>query len=312
MQIYDGGSAILHIPKWFLFSLLILANLVWSASFPATSLATQDVSPILLVMTRLTIGGFLLSPFIFIHARRGELRIRGVWRSAVLGLLGFTVPVTLESAGIHSASAALGAISIALEPLLTLVVFAVILRSRLHYRQTIAMFVAAIGAWTVAGAPRPGFVGDVRGDLYLLAAVCCYAFYNALSARMTEDVPATAATSVMLLAGAVGCVPIFFVTGHHVPSHLSFAAFWSILYLSVLATAGAYLVWLVVLQDHDVSSAAISLYLQPIFGVLLSILIVHARPAWYFYVGTGLILCALYLGRRPSSNESPAEKPHVV
>lgn len=287
-------------PKWFLFVLLIVANLIWSASFPATSIATQDIGPTFLTMTRLLIGGLVLLPFLIRARRRTPHRLNAasMGRSAILGVVGFTLPVTLETVGIHVSTPALGAVSIALEPLLTLLVSAVVLRVFLGRRRWFAMGVAAVGAWVVGGCPRPGVAGYVVGDVLLVCAVICYAFYNALSSTMTQDVPATAATSIMLLAGGLGCVPLFLLSGHHVPQHVSMLALGSLLYLSFFATAGAYLVWLIVLQDRDVSSATISLYLQPIFGVLLSIAIVHTLPAWYFYVGAGLILAALYLGRQ--------------
>lgn len=289
----------MRMPKWFLFALLILANLIWSASFPATTIATREIGPTLLTMTRLFIGGLVLLPFLIRVARRFPERVQlpSILRSALLGLIGFTLPVTLETVGIHVSTPALGAVSIALEPLLTLLVSAVVLHVFLGRQRWLAMGVAAIGAWFVGDCPRPGVAGYVTGDILLVSAVLCYAFYNALSARMTQDVPPTAATSIMLLAGGFGCIPLFVLSGHHIPSHVSMPAMVSLLYLSLFATAGAYLVWLIVLQDRDVSSATISLYLQPIFGVLLSIVIVHTQPAWSFYVGSVFILGALYLGR---------------
>ncbi|WP_083511482.1 DMT family transporter [Alicyclobacillus acidiphilus] len=300
-------------PKWFLFVLLILANLIWSGSFPATSVASQSIAPTLLVMCRLLIGGAILSPFIWIHKRRaGALPpFRSLLRTAILGLLGFTVPVTLETIGIHRSSPALGAVSIALEPLFTLLVAALLYRTKLGPVRWFAMGIAAVGAWVIAGCPRPGFVGYLLGDVLMLIAVLCYAVYNAVSGRLTADVPPTVATSVMLLTSGIGCIPLFWLTGHHFPRHLSTPAVVSALFLCVLATAGAYLVWVIVLQDHDVSSAAITLYLQPIFGVLLSIAIVHVRPEWYFYVGSVLIFGALFLGRNRAVQSRAANAPDI-
>ncbi|GLF99980.1 EamA family transporter [Alicyclobacillus hesperidum subsp. aegles] len=288
----------MRMPKWFLFTLLILANLIWSGSFTATSIAAESIAPTLIVMARMLVGGLLLSPALFAHRRNSNSwSLAKAIRIALLGLLGFTLPVTMETIGIHISSPALGAVSIALEPLLTLLVSSVIFHTRLGPRRWFAMGLAAVGAWVVAGCPRPGVSGYLAGDLLMLCAVVCYAVYNAVSGRLTADVPATGATSIMLLAGGVGCVPLFWASGHPWPHHVSPASFWSLVFLAVLATAGAYLVWIVVLQDHDVASAAITLYLQPVFGVLLAIAIVHERPSLYFYIGGVMILLALFLGQ---------------
>ncbi|WP_134159070.1 DMT family transporter [Alicyclobacillus sacchari] len=285
-------------PKWFLFTLLVLANFIWSGSFTATSIAAESIAPTLIVMTRMVVGGMLLSPALFIRPRNGsEWNLLKAVRIALLGLLGFTLPVTMETIGIHISSPALGAVSIALEPLLTLLVSSIVFHTRLGLRRWFAMALAGVGAWIVAGCPRPGVSGYLAGDLLMLGAVVCYAVYNAVSGRLTADVPATGATSIMLLAGGVGCVPLFLLNGHPWPHHVSPASFWSLVFLAVFATAGAYLVWIVVLQDHDVASAAITLYLQPVFGVLLAIAIVHERPSVYFYAGGVMILLALFLGQ---------------
>lgn len=296
----------MRIPKWFLFVLLVLANVIWSGSFPATSLATQSIAPTLLVMSRLLVGGAILFPFIWLDLRRSGQRPSwsSLARTALIGLLGFTLPVTFETVGIHVSSPALGAVSIALEPLLTLLVSTILYRTRLGAARWIAMAIAAVGAWIVAGCPRPGFAGYLLGDILMLIAVLCYGVYNAVSGRLTGDVPPLLATSIMLLAGGIGCVPLYFATGHPWPHHLSMLSLASAVYLAVFATAGAYLVWVIVLQDHDVSSATISLYLQPVFGVLLSIAIVHVRPTWYFYAGSVLIFGALFLGRNRNAHGS--------
>ncbi|WAH40906.1 DMT family transporter [Alicyclobacillus fastidiosus] len=286
-------------PRSVFFALLIVANLVWSMSFAATSVATGQMSPIFLTMTRLFVGGTILFPFVIraLRRNRAAMSARAMTRSALLGLIGFTVPVTLETIGIHASTAALGAVSIALEPLFTVLIAAVVLRQRLSTRRKIAMAMAAIGAYVVGGCPRPGVAGYALGDVLLLLAVLCYACYNALSASMTENVPASAAMSIMLLAGFLGCTPLWVISGHPWPHHLGTGPLLSLAFLSLCATAGAYLVWLFVLQDQDVSRAAITLYLQPIFGVLFSIVITHTAPTLFFYVGASLILMALYLGR---------------
>lgn len=286
-----------------------MANLIWSGSFPATSIATKSLSPAFLTMVRLFVGGLVLFPFV-IHSFKVQPKIRSfraLTRMIVLGLGGFALPVTLESTGIRVSSPALGAVSIALEPLFTVLLASLFLRQKLTMRGRVAMFIAAVGAWVVGGCPRPGVAGFLLGDILLVIAVFCYAFYNAFSSNWIQDIPATAATSIMLLAGGFGCLPFWLATGHVLPHHLSLNVLVATLFLAFFATAGAYLIWVVVLQDQNVASASISLYLQPIFGVILSMLIVHTRPTMFFYVGAVMILFALYLGRK-GKNKRVEEK----
>ncbi|WP_368780838.1 hypothetical protein [Alicyclobacillus fastidiosus] len=52
-------------PRSVFFALLILANLVWAMSFAATSVATRQMSPIFLTMTRLFVGELCSFPLSF-------------------------------------------------------------------------------------------------------------------------------------------------------------------------------------------------------------------------------------------------------
>ncbi|WP_062307907.1 DMT family transporter [Alicyclobacillus sendaiensis] len=295
--------------KWGLFALLIVANLIWSASFTATGLAAESFSPPLIVMARMLVGGMVLLPFVARDVRLRMWTWKKILRISLLGLLGFTLPVTMETEGIRASSPALGAVSIALEPLLTLVVSAIAFRTPLGWRRWFAMILAATGAWIVAGCPRPGFAGYLLGDLLMLGAVACYAIYNAISGRLTADVSAASATSIMLLAAGIGCLPVYAWTGHPWPRHVAHASLWSLVFLVFFATAAAYLIWIFVLQDHDVASAAITLYLQPVFGVLISIVVTGERPSALFYVGGAMILLAVFLGqdRKPAKSVALSE-----
>ncbi|SIS79783.1 DMT family transporter [Alicyclobacillus vulcanalis] len=293
----------MRIPKWALFALLAFANLMWSGSFSATALAARSFSPPFIVMARMIIGGAVLSPFVLRDVRQGGWTWSKVLRISILGLLGFTVPVTMETEGIHVSSPALGAVSIALEPLLTLAISAIVFRTPLGPRRWFAMLLAAVGAWVVAGCPRPGFAGYLLGDLLMLGAVTCYAIYNAISGRLTADVSAGGATSIMLFVAGLGCVPVYLWTGHPWPHHVAAASLISLVFLAFFATAVAYLIWILVLQDHDVASAAITLYMQPVFGVLISIAVTGERPSALFYLGGAMILLALFLGQHRRATE---------
>lgn len=275
---------------------VILANLIWSGSFPATAIVVKGMSPTFITLVRLGTGAAVLSAFLRLpNGQRWDKRT--VLLSLVLGAIGFAAPVYLETKGLALSTPALAAISISMEPLFTVVIAAVLLHERLSTMRRVALGLALFGAWAIAGFPRPGKAGYLIGDLLLLLAVFCYAVYNAYSKNLTMRLPSAAATAATLWGGFFATLPIWLATGAPVPRTIGAFTWVSLLYLALLATAGAYLLWMFTLKVIPVSEAALFLYMQPVFGVVLSVWIVGTRPSWSFYVGAASILVAMVLGR---------------
>ncbi len=285
--------------------MLVLVNLIWAGSFPAMAIAVQEMSPLLLTLIRLGTSALVLFPFLRFN-KLANWNLRTIFLSVVLGVIGFTAPVSLETAGLAASTPEMAAIAIAMEPLFTAVIAAFMLRERLSKKRIIAFLLALFGAWVIAGFPRPGAPGYLVGDMLLLLSVICYAIYNTNSAKLSESVSPSAGAAATLLAGFITSIPVWVIAGAPMPLRITHSALVALLYLSLGATAVAYLLWQVILNRFQVSFAALFLYLQPIFGVVLSMLIVGTHPPAYFYGGGVIILGAIFLGQ-----QQQVKKPNV-
>lgn len=282
---------------------VILVNIIWAGGYPATAIALHQVSPGMLTLIRLGTGALVLLPFLRLP-RGAHWTTRSILLSALLGIVGFAVPIYLSTIGLKMSNSAMASIAIALEPLFTVVIGSIALRERLSGRQWIAFALALVGAWTVAGCPRPGVAGYVVGDALLLVSVVCYAVYNVFVTRLTKRTSSAAATSATLLAGFLATLPVVLTTGTGLLSfHLRASTWIAIAYMALAATAVAYFLWISVLQHVQISSAALSLYLQPVVGVALSVWLVHSQTSILFYVGSLLILGAIALGTRRTTRK---------
>jgi drug/metabolite transporter (DMT)-like permease len=284
--------------------MLVFVNLLWAGSFPAMAFAVSAMSPSLITVIRLGTGALVLAPFLL--RERGIIREPGtLLLCIVLGAVGFAAPVTLEMEGLADSTPAMAAIAIAIEPLFTAIVATLALHERLSKRRIIAFLLALLGAWIIADMPRPGKPGYIIGDILLLLAVFCYALYNAYSSRLTARLSPSAGAGATLLTGFLTSIPIWLLAGKPIPAHMDTAQTSSLLYLCLGATAVAYLLWQVILNRFQVSFAALFLYLQPVFGVVLSVLIVGTHPPAYFYAGGALILFAIFIGQKTEKISMP-------
>lgn len=278
--------------------IMVAMNVIWAGTYPATSIALKGMTPEFLTMVRLGVGALAFAPFL--RGLRSHWNLQTVFLALGLGVVGFSVPVYLQSLGLFLSTPALAAISIALEPLLTAVIAATWLREGFGQGRKLALVMAVVGAWAIAGFPTLGHRGYLYGDLFLLVAIGCFAVYNVFSAQLSRRVGSSTATAATLLGGFLGSLPIWMGSGAKAPHTWVHGEIWALLYLSLLATALAYFLWMFTVTRVPVSVVALFLYLQPLLGVLLSVLITHTRLTFAFYLGAILILGALYVGRERS------------
>ena len=286
---------------------LALTNLVWAAGYPLTVLALRDFAAPLLTVIRLGAASLICLPLLW--ARRpggGAWNRRALGLAAVLGLVGFALPVYLQTAGLARSTPAITAILVALEPLFTAVLAALLLRERLPATRCLALGAALVGAWIIAGAPRPGHGGYLWGEGLLLLSIVCFAAYNALSARLASLVGAPAATSGVLLAGFAGSLPIWALARFPAPLHLHASPLLAAAFLAVVGTGAAYWMWMYAVDRMPVAQVAIFLYLQPVFGAALSFWLEGRAPDLAFYLGAALILGAVHLGEKGPMSEGRA------
>src|SRR5579875_34597 len=112
---------------------LIFVNLIWAGSFPATAIVVQKMPSVLLTLLRLGTASIILAPFLRLP-KGSRWDIRTIFLSVLLGIVGFAMPLYLETEGLRLSTPAMAAISIALEPLFTVIIATVMLREWLPKR----------------------------------------------------------------------------------------------------------------------------------------------------------------------------------
>jgi drug/metabolite transporter (DMT)-like permease len=85
----------------------------------------------------------------------------------------------------------------------------------------------------------------------------------------------------------------------------------ALLYMAAVATVAGYWLWFRALTTLDVSAAAPTLFIQPLLGAALAVVILHDAITWATVLGAALIglslLCIMHGARRP-----PTLSPTVV
>jgi probable blue pigment (indigoidine) exporter len=226
------------------------------------------------------------------------------WRSLVLGTLnvgGFFVLVYVAGQRLPSSLAA----TLMSASAACMLLFAWLL---LHRRPRIAAVVGAAvglaGVVVMLGFDAGG--ADVWGVAASLGAMVASSIGFVLTSRWGADVPALPMTAWQLIGGSIVLLPVaVLVEGAPpaltAPSALGFA------YLTLVATALAYVAWFSGLRRLSPGVVGVVGLLNPVAGVVLGVVIAGEAFGAAGFVGILLVLTGIVLGAAPPRRAESVE-----
>ena len=283
--------------------LLLVVNIVYATSPVVTRLVLDDVPPITLALMRLVLGAAVLLPFG--RGARATPAAQGA-RVFWMGALGFAAAFALSHWGIARSSATNAALLIVVEPLTLVILGPLLLGERLTKREAAGAAVAVAGAGLVVLNGVPGVTLDVlprwRGDILLVLSGVAYASYSLLGRTVLTDTNTAAITARSIVWGAVVMAPLAALEwGAGARPSATGSALLGTLYLALVITAGAYLVWNWALARVEAARAAPFLTVQPVVGALLGAIVLGEPVTRFTAIGGALVVVGLWMtvtGRR--------------
>ena len=147
----------------------------------------------------------------------------------------------------------------------------------------------------------------MTGEGFLVLSMICYGFSSGLIKRYGQKEDPVILSGWQFIVGGAVMIAAGFVFGGSLHPR-GWQAYLVLLYLAVLS-AVAYSLWSMLLRKYPVSKVAVFSFLQPLFGVVLGLLLVHQKtdipPARYAAALVLVCLCIIVI------NYSPEEKSHL-
>lgn len=232
-------------------------------------------------------------------------------RIALVGVLTFFVSPYLQMTGLRQTRAIDGALMVAMEPLFTILTACLVLGERLRISQIGSILVALLGAGilTELSWSRGAVLSEARlaGNLIVLASMFSETAYSVLSKPALER----RSPLIFVTGGLVTGTALLFVANVLIDGPRRLAGFaplvenqrigdcLAFLYLGLGCTLFGYLYWMVVLAKTPVSLMALTLYVQPVLGIVWGRILLDEPVTASTLIGAGLIVIALWLGSRP-------------
>ncbi len=286
-------------------AMLILANTLWAGSYVAGKVALRDLSPILLNTMRFTLASCFLLPVLLAGRRRLHLSWRMLPQFGLLVLLGVVLNKFFEYVGLNLTTASDTALLISTESIFTALLSWVILRERFSRAAALSLVVGFAGVYLVI---ERGFLpqwsgggGGARilGDLLVILSLAVEASYTIVGKSLLSRYPPLLITAGSIIGSLVFWIPAgaeeVFRIGW---PHLSLLGWLSVLYMALAVTVIGYFLWFQALSVVDASSAAPFLFIQPLLGACIAILLLDEQLSWATIAGGALIILSVALVSR--------------
>jgi drug/metabolite transporter (DMT)-like permease len=281
----------------------------FGGSMPAYKWAAESFGP-----ATANLGRFVLSASMLAFIARAHLRTvtRAQFRRLlVIGMFGIGLMAVFLAAGVDRGNATIGSIVVGLEPLGVALAGVLFAGDRPTSRSLLALAVGFAGAFVASGilTERTG-EAPVVPMLLLFGTVVTFSIYTALVRRAAQGI------SPLAVAASTQIGALFFV----VPACLfdiadggmirgdgpTGKAIGAVVFLGVGSAIG-YLLLCSVLASQPSSRVAVTMFLTPMIGVVLSWLVIGERLHLRTAAGGALVLLAIYISEwAPSRRRADA------
>src|SRR5216683_2914003 len=235
--------------------LLILANLLWACSYVAAKVALRDISVNMMNALRMIIAALVLLPLL-----------------------------------------------ISIESIFTAALSWLVLRERFKPLTGAALLLGLLGVYLiierslVPNIPAGGGTLRILGDLMVVLALILESLYTVRGKALLVKHSPLLITAVAIVGSTIFWVPLaggeILYNGWH---PLSLTAWLGVGWLAIMSTVIAYLAWFKGLARVDGSAAASTLFVQPLLGTLLAIVLLHDQLLPTTIIGAVMIIASVYL-----------------
>lgn len=285
--------------SWFL---LIVANVFWAGSYVAAKLALLDLSVNLMNALRMIIAALVLLPLLFVRRKDLRLTRRDLFHLALLALIGFVINKIFEYGGLALTTASDVALLIASESIFTAILSWIFLRERFRLATGLALLLGFFGVYLiierslVPNIPAGGGSWRIVGDLLVVLALIFEAFFTVRGKALLVKHSPLLVTAAAIVGSTVFWIPM---AGYEVIVHgwhpIGWQSWLGLIWLALMSTVVGYLAWFKGLERVEGSSAATTLFIQPLLGATLAIIMLGDQILPTTIVGGILILASVYV-----------------
>lgn len=290
--------------------LLLIAAIIWGATFVAQSDAMEHIGPFTFNFVRFIIGAIVLLPFIpelrknhsgaSLTPPTGKSKAWVLVGCALCGTALF-IAANLQQFGIAIGDSVGKAGFITSIYIILVPIIGVLFKKRTSLRVLISAAIALVGMYFLCIHDR--FILDSSDILYIVCAFF-FAIHIILISIYAHYISGTALSAIQFtVAALLSCICMFLFEKPNIQSIIS--AYIPLLYAGVLACGVAYTFQIIGEKELDPSTASLIMSLESVVSVIAGMLILDQMLTTREIIGCIIMLFATILAQLPIKSAKP-------
>lgn len=301
--------------------LACICDLLWGSAFPCIKLGYQvfqissadTATQILFAGMRFTLAGLLVILFMSLVRRRflHPTRKKTWGRVLLLSCFQTILQYILFYIGLAHTTGVKGSIIEACNVFIAIFVASLVFhQEKLTAQKVVGSLIGFIGVVIIN---LQGLTLDINvGDICIFLSTFAYAMSSVLLKRYSKEEDTVVMSGYQFLMGGLVMIVIGVISGGRI-HHVTTGGCFLLLYLAFIS-AMAYSLWAVLLSYNPISKVAVMGFLNPVFGVILSALILQeGQQAFHLRSFIALIfvcmgICIVYWRFSNSNRDNDTDK----
>jgi len=279
--------------NWFLF---FFVGFIWGIPYLLIKIAVADVSPPVIVFSRVAIGSLILIP---IAMKRGSLLPAvKAWKYVIPYALGEMVgPWILITSAEQKMSSGLAGLLIATVPIWSTILASINGdRTVWHHKRLLGLLIGFIGIVLVVGLESFSGRQSIVAIFMILIAAMGYAWAVTMVSKKIPHIEPISINGLAMLFTAIVYLPLAIITA---PDHLpSVKVLGTILTLGLFPTALAFILFFQLIKEIGTARGSLVTYLNTAFAVVLGVIILNEPFTLGIAIGLPLVLIGSYFAGR--------------
>ena len=275
---------------------------IWGGMYVVSKVVLEIIPPFTLVLIRLLLGILTLALVLSLHGYP-KITWKQFLQVVAVGFVGYGISLSLQFLGTKLSTAANGSLVTSATPAFVLLFASILLREKITLRRLAALVLATGGVVAVID-PRSAQLNPelFLGNLLLFGAAITWALYSVLVRKMTQSLDVLPFSLLAFFGGLPVTIPATAWELNTVGfGEISLGVVVGVLFLGVISTALAMILWNSAFAILDASVASLTFFAQPVVGTFLGWLFLGESITTLFILGGILIGIGLVISSTEKS-----------
>ncbi|MBD8848486.1 MULTISPECIES: DMT family transporter [Priestia] len=275
---------------------LALAASIWGGMYVVVKVVVAIIPPLELVWIRYVIAILALVIIGLIKRQSWRISKCHIPLIVAIGVIGNAISIVTQEYGTMLSSAQMGAIITSSTPAFMVIFARLILKEKLNIKKGVSVCLATIGVLLIVGNGHINMSSQL-GGISLLMAALTWALMSILIKRVPSSYSPVVVTTYSILVAILVLTPFVYkgLGEIHISKLTDPTIGGGLLYLGIVSTALAFILWNRGLQLLNASSGGLFFFFQPLVGTLLGWLLLGESIGGTFWIGSFLILSGVLL-----------------